>query len=291
MNPVYFFREVITNLRRNVLMNLASISTVTVSTIVLGLFLIATLNLGFWVQKIVDQLQIVIYLKDDVSQEQINRLYDAIKANPQVKDVEFISKQNALKRLQEKLKILIRMNDMPENPLPNSFEIKLKNSANIAAVAKELETFPGAENVKYGQNIAQKLLSLHQAVRIGGLLVVALSLICTIFIIVNTIRLTVYARRREIRIMQLVGAAFWFIRWPFILEGIMQGLLGALPAFVLVYLSYLLFVPRALHALPFIPFLPPSGILYYLLWTLLTTGIVIGGLGAFISVNKYLNYE
>ncbi|MCD6309631.1 MAG: permease-like cell division protein FtsX [Candidatus Eremiobacteraeota bacterium] len=291
MNPLYFFREVFTNLRRNALMNLASISTVTVSAIVLGLFLISTLNLGAWVQNIVDQLKIVVYLKNEVTPEQIDRLYKAIKANPEVETVEFISKQSALKRLQAKLKISIRMNNLPENPLPNAFEITLKDSRKISEVAGELETFPGTERVKFGQNIAQKLLSLHHAVRVGGLLLVTLSMLCTILIIMNTIRLTVYARRREIRIMQLVGAAFWFIRWPFILEGVLQGLLGALPAFILVYFSYQFFVPRALQALPFIPFLPAASVMHYLLWTLLLTGIIVGGMGALLSVNKYLSYE
>jgi cell division transport system permease protein len=230
-------------------------------------------------------------LQDSTPKAKIKQIYQVISRLPEVKSLEYISKEEALHRLQQKLKMDISLTDLPNNPLPNTFEIQLNNANKISRLAEAIKKMDYVEKVKYGEKIANKVLALNRAVHWVGSLVIIALLICTVFIISNTIRLTVYARRREIKIMQLVGAAFWFIRWPFIMEGMLQGVMGALPALLLVAGLYGLFVPQVQNNLPFIPLLSLTLIFNKMTTVALITGVAVGGIGSLISVNKYLQYE
>ena len=156
------------------------------------------------------------------------------------------------------------------------------------SVAHKLAQLPHVATVDYGREEAQKLLRLNQIIHWVGLVILAMLLASTLLIISNTIRLTVFARRKEIDIMQLVGAADWFIRWPFILEGVSQGMIGAALAATLIDVSYRIVVPQIYKSITFLPILQPNEILPQLNIGLIALGCLVGALGSLISVNRYL---
>jgi cell division transport system permease protein len=187
------------------------------------------------------------------------------------------------------LKNQIGLSDLTRNPLPDTFEIYVEDPGAVLVVVKKVENLPGIEKVKHAELLTQRLISVNHAVRITGATIVLALIIATILIVSNTIRLTVFARRKEISIMQLVGAANWFIRWPFIIEGIVQALTGALLALGLVRLAYHLMIPQMEKSLPFLPVLPAAAVSETLALIVLGTGLFVGIAGSLISVNKFLD--
>jgi cell division transport system permease protein len=142
--------------------------------------------------------------------------------------------------------------------------------------------------VRYGQGVVDKLLELTYWIRLVGLAIVALLGLCSIFLIATTIRLTLFARRREIGIMKMVGATDWYVRWPFLLEGVILGATGALLAIALLYLSYRTLASKIMETLPFLPLMNSTLVLLQLFGGLLATGAVLGMVGSLISVHRYL---
>lgn len=269
-------------------MTMASISTTLILSMISGFFIIIIMNLNYWSENIVSQLQIVAYLSEDVTSKQIRVLKSSLETTPHIVNVIFISNETALNRLRVKLKNQLEISDIGKNPLPDSFEIKVDEPDKITQVATVLKNFPGVDRVRYGERIANKLITVNRAIHWVGIIIVAALLISTIFIVSNTIRLTVFARRKEIEVMQLVGAANWFIRWPFILEGILQGFLGSLISLVILRVLYAYFIPKMNAALPFFIMVPSEILFNTINITLLGTGIFVGAVGSLISVNKFL---
>jgi len=290
-NISYFIREVYINLRRNVLMSMASISTVLILSLILGFFIIIVVNLNYWSENIVKQLQIVVYLSDGMDEKQIGVLKSSLETTPHIDKIRFISREEALKNMKERLKNQFEISDIGKNPLPNSFEVIVNEPDRIPKVAAIIKTYPGVEKVRYGEKIAGKLLVINRAVHWIGIIIVLALFLSTLFIVSNTIRLTVFARRREIAVMQLVGAANWFIRWPFIMEGVLQGFLGALFSILLIKLIYAYFMPRIETALPFLTMVPFNSLFSTVTLILLGTGIFVGAVGSLISVNRFLRFR
>lgn len=290
-NISYFIREVYINLRRNVLMSMASISTVLILSLILGFFIIIVVNLNYWSENIVKQLQIVVYLSDGMNDKQTGILKSSLETTPHIDKIRFISKEEALKNMKERLKNQFEISDIGKNPLPNSFEVIVTEPDKIPKVAAIIKTYPGVDKVRYGEKIAGKLLVINRAVHWIGIIIVLALFLSTLFIVSNTIRLTVFARRREIAVMQLVGAANWFIRWPFIMEGVLQGFLGALISLLLIKLIYAYFMPRIETALPFLTMVPFNSLFSTVSLILLGTGIFVGSVGSLISVNRFLRFR
>ncbi len=284
-NPVYFLREVITNVRRSPLMSVASVTTVLVLTLILGYFSVVMLNLEALANSLLNEVQVVAYLEDGANPVSIGHQLERI---PQVKGAHFVSKETALNKLVERMKGRISVDDLTRNPLPDSYELSVDSAKNLESVASRAGRISGVESVKYGEEIAHRMLSFNALVRGVGVVILSLLFFSTLLIVSNTIRLTVFARRKEIEIMQMVGAAEWFIRWPFILEGILQGLLGAIIAATLVGTSYTLVVPSLMNTIHFLPILPAEEILPRLLSGLILLGGAVGALGSLLSVNRFL---
>ncbi|MHC9537950.1 MAG: permease-like cell division protein FtsX [Vulcanimicrobiota bacterium] len=290
-NISYFIREVYINLRRNVLMSMASISTVLILSLILGYFIIIVVNLNYWSENIVKQLQIVVYLDDGMNEKQTGVLKSSLETTPHIDKIRFVSKEEALRNMKERLKNQFEISDIGKNPLPNSFEVIVTEPDKIPKVAAIIKTYPGVDKVRYGEKIAGKLLVINRAVHWIGIVIVLALFLSTLFIVSNTIRLTVFARRREIAVMQLVGAANWFIRWPFIMEGVLQGFLGALISILLIKLNYAYFMPRIEAALPFLTMVPFNSLFSTVSLILLGTGIFVGAVGSLISVNRFLKFK
>ena len=283
-----FLREVVTNVRRNPMMSIASISTVMVLALILGLFVIMVANLNSLAGELAGEMQIKVYMDDTFDPSTTDARLQQIMGIEHVTKVTYIPKDLAFARLRERLNGEIELEDLEVNPLPDAFEVPVDDPQNLAAVAKQLKVMPDVDSVDYGRDEAQKLLTLNKIVRLVGFIVLILLLASTVLIVSNTIRLTVFARRKEIDIMQLVGAADWFIRWPFVLEGVTQGLIGAGLAALTLDCAYRMVVPQVERSISFIPVLPPNSLMPYLCVGLIFMGCAVGAIGSLISVNRYL---
>lgn len=285
MYSAYFFREVLTNIRRSPLMSIASVTTVLVLTLILGYFTAVMFNLEALANSLLQEVQVVAYLDDDANQVSVAQQLERI---PGVEEAHFVSKETALKKLVERMQGRINVDDLTRNPLPDSYEVAVDGADKLGPVAKRATRIAGVAHVKYGEEIAQRMLHFNSLVRSVGILVLMLLFLSTVLIVSNTIRLTVFARRKEIEIMQMVGAAEWFIRWPFILEGVLQGLLGSVIAATIVGSSYAMVVPKLMETITFLPVVQASELLPYLLPALVFNGALVGALGSLFSVNKFL---
>lgn len=286
----YVIREAFISLKRNNWMTAASIGTVTVSLFILGLFLIILLNLNRMAFNIESQVQISVYLSDEMTGTATKNLQEEIESMQGIKTVTFVGKAEALSRFKERLGdqqfLLEALGDA--NPLPNSFEVTVNDPAMVKTAAEVIGKKNGVEDAKYGQDVIEHLFDITRIIRICGvgiLLVLALS---ALFIISNTIRLTVFARRREILIMKYVGATDWFIRWPFLIEGMAMGLFGGLLAALILNSAYGMVTAKIYSMLAFFPLIPAYPFLYYISIVLLISGMLIGALGSAFSLKRFL---
>lgn len=286
----YYFREVGVSMVRNRWMSFASIGTVAVSLFVLGVFLILVMNINKLASSLESQIQISVYINDalpDEGRKEIERMTRELK---NVAAIEYVPREKALEILRERLgenkKILDALGD--SNPLPNSFLVTVKNADDVRKTAAAIADLYGVDEVKYGQDVAANLFELTHLMRLFGVILIALLLFATIFIISNTIRLTVFARRKEIAIMKYVGATDWFIRWPFILEGMTLGTIGGGVSALALRSFYSAMVNRIYESLAFFPMVEQYPFMQYLTVALIGAGIVIGILGSTVSLKRFL---
>ena len=286
----YFIKETYKSIRRNGFMSFASISTVAVSLLVLGMFLMIFLNTNNLAQYLENQVQISVYMQDSATDKELDSVKDKLTKMPGVVKVTQVNKQQALERFKKRLgdqeQLLNSLGK--ENPFPNSFEVQVDNPDRINVLTPQIGQLPKVETAKFGQEVVEHLFQLTKILRLGGIVLVVFLAMATLFIISNTIRLTVFARRKEVIIMKYVGATDWFIRWPFLLEGMTLGFFGAVVAFVLINSIYASLLDRIHATLAFLPLLPTSPLLLYVDLFLLAAGTGIGALGSYISLRKFL---
>lgn len=286
----YFFKEALKSMKRNGLMTLASISTVALSLFMLGVFLCGVINLNNMASSLENQVQLSIYLKDGLTTDQIMAVGKQIKAIPNLKHLEFVNKEQAMKefkaRLGDQQQLVNALGDV--NPLPNSYVLTFDNPSDVKATAKLAATFQGVESTHYGQDIVEELFRITQVIRIGGIVLIGFLAAATLFIISNTIRLTVFARRKEIAIMKYVGATNGFIRWPFLIEGMLLGLVGAVIAVLCVGEFYHFITMEVSESLAFFPLVPMFPFFYDVAIYILGGGIIVGAIGSTISLKQYM---
>lgn len=286
----YFVKETYKSIRRNGFMSFASISTVAVSLLVLGMFLMIFLNTNNLAQYLESQVQVSVYMQDSATDKELTAVKEKLAKMPGVVKVTQVSKAQALERFKKRLgdqeQLLHSLGK--ENPFPNSFEIQVDNPERIKVLTPQIGQLPKVETAKFGQEVVEHLFQLTKILRFGGILLVVFLAMATLFIISNTIRLTVFARRKEVIIMKYVGATDWFIRWPFLLEGMTLGFFGAVLASVLINSIYSGLLERIHATLAFLPLLSPSPLLLYVDLFLLVAGTGIGALGSYISLRKFL---
>ena len=286
----FYIREALLSLRRNGLMSLASVSTVALTFLILGLFVLLVFNLDHVAGTLESQVEVAAYLDPDLEDGAHLEIAKLIKEIPGVKESVFVSQDEALDRLRvqfgDRQDLLDSVEDM--NPLRHSFEVKAKRPEDVKVIAAEIARLEGVADVKYRQELVERLFNLTRSIRIAGLAVVVLLILATIFLISNTIRLTVFARRKEIGIMKLVGATDWFIRWPFILEGIMLGFLGTLVSIQILNRFYYWFADSVYSSLPFVPVVSPADTLRQLTLFLFGLGLLVGAFGSLVSLRRFL---
>ncbi len=287
----FFFKEAFGSLRRNYFMTIAALVTVFLSIVVLGGVLVFVYTTDALLKEVEQKVEITVYLKTDPdpTADQVDAMETEILGWPEVKSSVFVSKQDALERLRQDFK------DNPEilegltgNPLPASFEISLVDPQAVSEVAARFDGKAIVDEVRYGKEIADKLFSFTSQARNFLLVFIVLLGIVAVLLISNTIRLSIFARKREVEIMKLVGATNWFIRWPFLIEGITVGFFGALAAVVVVLLVNSFLVGRIRDNLTFMT-IPLDAVPYVLVSViLLAVGVVIGAVGSAIGLRRFL---
>lgn len=286
----YFVKETYKSIRRNGFMSFASISTVAVSLLVLGMFLMIFLNTNNLAQYLESQVQVSVYMQDSATAKELASVKDKLTKMPGVVKVTQVSKQQALERFKKRLgdqeQLLNSLGK--ENPFPNSFEVQVDSPERIKVLTPQIGQLPKVETAKFGQEVVEHLFQLTKILRFGGIILVVFLAMATLFIISNTIRLTVFARRKEVIIMKYVGATDWFIRWPFLLEGMTLGFCGAVVASLFINSIYSGLLERIHATLAFLPLLPTYPLLLYVDVFLLVAGTGIGALGSYISLRKFL---
>ena len=286
----YFIQEVFRSLRRNNWMSFASIGTVAVSLFVLGVFLILVLNMNRMASMLESQVQISVYLHDDVKKSDRIDLQSDIEKMQGIDTVKFVDKDAAKERLSERLGdqkyLLDALGD--KNPLPDSFEVTVKTPEMVETAAKAIERMEGVESAKYGQDVVEHLFDITRLMRIFGLVLMLLLAGATIFIISNTIRLTVFARRKEIAIMKYVGATDWFIRWPFLMEGIVLGCIGGILSAIALRSFYAAMAAKIYNTLAFFPLMPQYPFMNYVTAAIILSGMLIGAIGSAFSLKRFL---
>ena len=286
----YFIRETYKSIRRNGFMSFASISTVAVALMVLGIFLLIFLNTNNLAKHLESQVQVSVYMQDDANQDELADMKTKLEKMEGVVKVTAVTKAEALQRFKERLgdqqKILDSLGG--DNPFPNSFDVQVKSPDAIKGITDKISALPKVETARFGQEVVEHLFYLTKVMRFGGVALVIFLAAGTLFIISNTIRLTVFARRKEVVIMKYVGATDWFIRWPFLLEGMTLGFLGAVIANFFLNISYSALLSTVHKTLAFLPLVPAKPLMTYVTIFMLIIGTAIGALGSYISLRKFL---
>lgn len=291
----YVFKQALVNLWRNRTMTLASIMSVTATLLILGIIFLLIINISNFAEYASDQFDVIqVFLEDDQTNEEMKITGDKIKGIDKVYATTFESKEQALEKMknewEEYASVLEGLED--RNPLPNSYIVHIDNIAYSDSIARQLEKIEGIEEIKYYRDVIEKIESIREFVRVSGLSIIIVLLFVSTFVISNTIKLAVTSRKNEIQIMKYVGATHWFIRWPFILEGMLLGLFGALIAAGVIHVAYGYtygLLTSNFYVIIAAYIVPPSGVMVDVLEVFLPVGAGIGALGSMWGVKKYLN--
>jgi cell division transport system permease protein len=285
----YFFRETATALRRNALVTFAAISTVFISLFLLGGALLVErqvrLMTGEWASKV----EVSVFLRDDASGEEIDALGAKVTDIPEVEEVFFENREQAYQNFRE----LFRDNpalieNVDPSAMPQSYRIKLVDPADFPVIRARLAGDPAIDQIKDEQAILKKLLAVTSVLRTGVIAVAAIMLISAAGLIGNTVRMAVFARRKEIAIMKLVGATNWFIRVPFLIEGMVEGLIGGVAAVLAIFAMKFLFIDPLRGRVAFVPSWIDTGEILFTVPILLLTGVLIAAVASLLAMRRFL---
>ncbi|MDQ0191353.1 permease-like cell division protein FtsX [Alicyclobacillus cycloheptanicus] len=285
-------KESIKNLARNGWMTFASISAVTITLLILGISLVIAMNAQQMSSSVQGQLSISVFMKQSVTDQQAAQVADQVRTMPGVRSVQLVTKAQGMASLQKDMKQYssVLKGLKADDTLPDKLVVKATDPRNTIALGQKLAKLPGVAEVNDGQQVVNKLFRFLDIVRNIGLVFVAALILTAMFLISNTIKISIFARRREIEIMKLVGATNWFIRWPFVFESLIIGVIGALIPYAVIVIGY--------HSL----YMHTGGEFAVLVFQLVKTvdlaaklagvlfgiGIIIGIWGGIMSVRKFL---
>jgi cell division transport system permease protein len=287
----FFMREAFKNIRLNLLMSITAITTTFICIVVLGLGLLVSSHVEGVIGSVREDVSVEAYFPPDTSQQETDATINKVEGWPEVSSVNYVSEEEALATFKDTFA------DRPElyqnlepGVLPASLQIQLENPTEAEQVAQRLEQEQGfaADNLSYPQQTIERLNSVTSYMIWGLYGATLLFLISSVLLISNAIRLSIFARRKEIEVMKLVGASDSFVRTPFVFEGMVQGLIGAgLAALTVIWLNFL-FIDWSRNALPFVPISPDSVNALLMLLILVAVGVAIGVIGSFLSVTRFL---
>ena len=287
----YFIKDAFTSLKRNRTISIASVITVLITFFVLGIFMLVATNINKGITNVQNKVELKIFLKDDIKLIDQREIEIKLRELDGVKDVVYASKEEEYKNFQATTNDnegLLKGYTLQNNPFSASFTVKLESPEYTSAVSEAIKDFEGIETIGDQQQLVDKIIGIVNGIKVvgGGLFVILIGV--SIFLIMNTTKLTVFSRRREVGIMKFVGATDWFIRWPFVIEGMVIGLIGATLACTVLFFAYNGLVKWIASQLVFISLVPTTYILSTLSWEFMIGGIIVGGVASIIALRKFL---
>ena len=287
-----FLMDALKSLKRNKTITLASIITDSATLFIFGVFLLVAQTINLGVQSVESKVEIKAYLLDEITSAEKDNVYNISMGVDGVKEVTYQTKEEAFEKFKERLgennAILTGFSE-DRNPLPNSYVITLKEPEAAIRVEEALKDVRGVEDVGNERETVEKIITLARLIRTIGVVIFIILVLVSLFLISNTIKLTVYSRRREIGIMKFVGATDWFIRWPFLIEGMIMGLVGGFIAVAVVYFAYNLIYVDVTKTMFYAELISPAYILNNFTWQFGLTGLFIGAMGSFIALKRFLD--
>lgn len=291
---VYNIKQGFLQIFRNRGMSLASIFSILAMLLILGMFFVITVNINLFTEVVKqDYDQIEVFLLDDTDKAQAEQLMTQIRTHEGVTDVQYRSKAEALEILKERWgESGYLLDSLGKNPLPASILISVESLDNAGEVAAYAGTLDGIEDVQYYQETVEKLTKITNFLQIGALIIMAFLVVVSVVVVSNTVKLTVFARAKEIRIMKYVGATNWFIRGPFLAEGIIIGMLAALIStglIALIYKELIAAIGPQVLAIVSMPLISTQYMTGNMLIIFLALGMSIGACGSIVSMRKFLD--
>jgi cell division transport system permease protein len=284
------FSEAWSSIRMNLSTTVAATVTVLIGMCLLGLFIALGTWVLSWSNHIQKELQVHVYFQSNATRQQEHAVYAKLRSDPRAKQVIFVSKAEALAKMKAQFPELFKAGNLPSNPLPDSYTVVPTKASYTPAIGKSAReaNWSAVDKVSWGSTTARRVLTIAKVISIVFLVAVILLVVASTLLIANTIRLSIFARRREIEVMKLVGATNWFIRGPFMLEGLICGLLGSVFAVVLLVLGKTVVLSSILphigggtsdvHALSFT----------FNALALLATGLLLGAIGSGVTLRRFL---
>ena len=288
-------RDAFKSVFRNFSLSLASITCITITLIVVAISIVASLNVNNITKTIKEDVTIVVFIENDANQSTVNKIGEIIKTIPNVND------DNVILKSKEEIKQELAIEDSPlgtivsnysdeTNPFKDTYQVTVKDITQIAETAETIEQIDGVYEINYGETMVNQLITSFDAIeKISVISVIAL-IIVTVFLITNTIKLTIFSRKREISIMRLVGASNFTIKMPFVIEGMVLGIIGSIiPILIVIYGYFVLYnqLNGKLYS-SLLTLVSPEPFIYIVSLIILVIGIIVGMLGSYKAVKKYL---
>ena len=286
-------RDAFKSVVRNFSLSLASISCISITLIIVAIAILVSLNVNNFTKIIKEDVTIVVFVEKQVDEEQLEIINSKLKNIANISTIEFKSKKELREEMQSSSNILdATMKDWSEdeNPLKDTFKVKVEDIEKIAETAATIQNIKGIDSVNYGETMINSFLSAFKILEKGTIIAVILLVVVTVFLIVNTIKLTIFSRKREISIMRLVGAGNFSIKMPFVIEGMVLGMIGSIiPMVLVVYGYYGLYrhLGGQIYS-PLIKLITPEPFIYIVSLIVLGIGIIVGMIGSYKAVRKYL---
>lgn len=288
----YLTKEGFRNVWTNRLMSIASIAVLMSCLVMMGSAVMILVNVQSIMNEIESQNVVMVYLDTDTAPDGVQQTKNAILNTKNVKDCEYVDKETAFKQQIEELGTDATYFSGVENPLPDLFKVSIADMTQFESTVSRLEKLPNVNSVRDNKDVAATLIQIRRTVGYISIGIIVVLLVISLFIIANTVRITMFSRRLEINIMKSVGATNWFIRWPFIIEGMVLGAISGLVSLGVVGGIYRLLKPTVLSLFKMISkgftLVPFTSYIVYLLVAFIVIGVISGGIGSLISIQKYL---
>ncbi|SFD21779.1 permease-like cell division protein FtsX [Clostridium uliginosum] len=287
----YFIKDAFKSLKRNRTISFASILTVLITFFVLGVFILLANNINQAISSVQDKVDLKVFLQDDIKLIDQREVEIKLREVEGVKEVTYQSKEDAYKAVQattNENEGLLKGYTLEHNPFPASFTVKLENPGYASNVSSALDGFNGVQKIDEQQKIVDGIVKFVKGVNMVGIALFVVLVGVSVFLIMNTTKITVYSRRREVGIMKFVGATDWFIRWPFIIEGMVIGVLGSTLSCIALFFAYKGVFGWIASMMMFVTLVPPTYILQVMLWEFIVGGILVGGVASASALRKFL---
>ncbi len=289
VNLDFFIKEAWLGIRRNGVMAFIAFLTMTICLCVVGLVLIGLINTNRILKTITGRLEMMVYVKMEITESQTQELIQDLSRLPQIKQLSFKHRNEAWQTFKRDFVLAMPFAGIEDNPLPHAVRVGVYDIQVIPSLAEIIQAYPEVDRVVYGGDLVDRIRKFSEMLRFVGLSFSGFLGVATLFIVMNTIRLTVLARKDEIEIMQLVGATSSFIRWPFIFEGVLMGFMASLMAIAVLWGAYRLFLGKIQASFIFVPVFLELGYFHWIWAVLILAGVGVGMLGGYFSVTRSLN--